>query len=390
MLIIVIFLIKHIAGPGIITELMRAPYGGETRIFSAQIDTNFKGETGKKNVDITIRPEGLTEDEKIKRVEITKKNLGYLILGQNDDLDHVTSSLDLVMVDFDTGVEVAWKSENDEILDDDGNINLLIVRENDRIGLDADLRLDEITDSVRFDITFGKPVIGSALTDAIDASVDNTVKDIYENNQGKIVNLPTKTSDGVSLIWYNRSSSEIFMQILVILIIASIVYLSRYNSINKKIEEIKDSMSRDFPEFINKLVLLLNAGMIVTTAFEKITEDYNNRINKNEKKHLYEELCMMDQNIKSANIGFLSELNKMTGRSGVRDLMRFNSIIVDNIDKGSTLVDKLQSECDLLWSGRIKSAEEKGRLAETKLTFPMVLQLLVLIIITIAPAAMEM
>ena len=70
--------------------------------------------------------------------------------------------------------------------------------------------------------------------------------------------------------------------------------------------------------------------------------------------------------------------------------MRFSAILADNIDKGSALAEKLTQESDMLWNLRKKRAEEKGRLAETKLTFPMVLQLLVVILITVAPAAFEM
>ena len=58
--------------------------------------------------------------------------------------------------------------------------------------------------------------------------------------------------------------------------------------------------------------------------------------------------------------------------------------------KGVNLTEKLESESDILWTQRKKIAEEKGRIAETKLTFPLALLLLVLILITAAPAIMEM
>ena len=54
------------------------------------------------------------------------------------------------------------------------------------------------------------------------------------------------------------------------------------------------------------------------------------------------------------------------------------------------MTEKLESESDILWTQRKKIAEEKGRIAETKLTFPLALLLLVLILITAAPAIMEM
>ena len=36
----------------------------------------------------------------------------------------------------------------------------------------------------------------------------------------------------------------------------------------------KDSIVCDLPDFINKILLLLNAGMVVHTAFIKTIDDY--------------------------------------------------------------------------------------------------------------------
>ena len=77
-------------------------------------------------------------------------------------------------------------------------------------------------------------------------------------------------------------------------------------------------------------------------------------------------------------------------RLAIKEFTRITSIITDNQYKGVNLTEKLESESDILWTQRKKIAEEKGRIAETKLTFPLALLLLVLILITAAPAIMEM
>ena len=64
-------------------------------------------------------------------------------------------------------------------------------------------------------------------------------------------------------------------------------------------------------------------------------------------------------------------------------------MISDNWNKGTALAEKLESENEILWNSRKKIAEEKGKLAETKLTFPLMILLIVLIMIVIAPALME-
>ena len=66
------------------------------------------------------------------------------------------------------------------------------------------------------------------------------------------------------------------------------------------------------------------------------------------------------------------------------------NIITDNQFKGVDLSDKLESERDLLWEQRKKLAEERGRAAETKMAFPLAILLLVLILITAAPAMLQM
>lgn len=390
LLLAVTSIVKVFSGSDMAIDLKRSPYEGESKTVTTEIEAEYNGETQKRNAEIVIQPKGLTEKEKEERIEKTKENLPTLIIGDNYNLNSLTSNLDLVTIDPETGVEISWKSSNEELVSDEGEVNSLVAKEKETVILDAQFRIDETTDALKLSVGFGVPKTGKELESAINASVNNVVTSLGENNSGNKLTLPSKTPEGVSLKWKTADTTGMVTQIALLVLVGVCIYYSRYSFLNKRIKETKESVARDFPDFINKLVLLLNAGMVVTAAFSKITLDYRNRSNKGEKKHLYEEFCTMEDNINNANSGFLEELNDIAQRSGIRDVMRFNTIIVDNIDKGSALVEKLQSESQILWTGRIKMAEEKGRLAETKLTFPMVLQLLVLIIITIAPAAMEM
>ena len=84
------------------------------------------------------------------------------------------------------------------------------------------------------------------------------------------------------------------------------------------------------------------------------------------------------------------ELREFARKSGIKELIRVANIICDNVSKGTGLTEKLQAESEILWMNRKKNCEERGRLAETKLTLPLVIFLLVLIVITIAPALLEL
>jgi tight adherence protein C len=57
-----------------------------------------------------------------------------------------------------------------------------------------------------------------------------------------------------------------------LIVLAAIIYFTD-NELNEKIKKRRLSIQLDFPVFLNKLILLVNAGMTVTKAWEKIVAD---------------------------------------------------------------------------------------------------------------------
>ena len=92
--------------------------------------------------------------------------------------------------------------------------------------------------------------------------------------------------------------------------------------------------------------------------------------------------------MKSVNSSFDVEFRDFARHSGVRELLRLSNIITDNVNKGTELIDKLEQESAFMWHMSKKQVEERGRVAESKMTFPMAVMLLALILVTSAPAFM--
>ena len=141
------------------------------------------------------------------------------------------------------------------------------------------------------------------------------------------------------------------------------------------------------PGFNNQLLLLLNSGLIFYDAFGRIAEGYERR--QDEKTFFTEMIAEIKKKSTLAGNSLVAVLDDYGKRLAIKEFTRITSIITDNQYKGVNLTEKLESESDILWTQRKKIAEEKGRIAETKLTFPLALLLLVLILITAAPAIME-
>lgn len=216
---------------------------------------------------------------------------------------------------------------------------------------------------------------------------DNVNLDLSERK----VSLPAKLETGESITWHVEETSQTNTLTIAVMMAGAVIllYRERNSAIRRKEAEERESVLRQLPGFINRLVLLLNAGLVINSAFERAVEE-SIAVKKDNGDYFYTSLREIYTSMKTANGSMVQELKAFARRSKVQELMRVSNIINDNVNKGTELTGKLQSESELLWIGRKKRCEEIGRLAETKLTFPLILFLLVLIVITIAPALLEL
>jgi tight adherence protein C len=217
-------------------------------------------------------------------------------------------------------------------------------------------------------------------------------KAVYELNGDTTVRtvvLPNELKDGTRIFWVPKKSYNGWIMLFVLIIGCYAIYHNRDAGLGKTEKAAKESVLRELPEFVNKLVLLLNAGLILSGAFYKIVSDYE-RIRGGENNYFYGQLAHVMAKCNETNGSIQYEIRSFAVRTGVVEFMRLSNIINDSMTKGSDLITQLKMEGDGLWAARRKQIEEKGKLAETKLTLPLVILLLVLLMITISPAMMEM
>lgn len=205
----------------------------------------------------------------------------------------------------------------------------------------------------------------------------------------KRILLPTKLKSGATIKWTRVKSTNSVLILMLTAVALILTYCNRFAIVKKQREREKASVLKQLPEFVNRLVLLLNAGLVLNAAFEKSVEE-TIEFNINEGDYFYDNMLGIYNSMQKANGSLDNEFREFAKSSGVRELMRIANILSDNINKGVELNKKLENESEMLWMSRKKKCEELGRLAETKLTLPLVMFLMVLIVITIAPALLEL
>ncbi|HWQ77680.1 MAG TPA: type II secretion system F family protein [Anaerovoracaceae bacterium] len=379
-----------------ITEIKRPAFGDPAESIPVEARMKYKEYELARDVTLKVKPKKLTEPEKQALLLDYKTRLEGLILGENRDPEHISKPLNLVERDMATGITVSWSSDHPKLISETGEIDLIGAKNGQTVELLADLSLDEASDSRVIRLKLDTEAAEEDYVRSMAGRLEESVTRLVKAEDFADVSLPGELGEGVEVRWSTDKDNNGVFITAAFLIVVVIAYLKRYDQINKEIKETEESIIKDLPEFINKLVLLLNAGLVVSTAFSKIAGDYEayyhggktGKLRK--KRYLYEELLEMEKRVDRSNASLIKELKEFSRRCGVREMVRLTAVISDNWNKGSALAEKLEGEGELLWIGRKKRAEEKGRLAETKLTFPLMILLMVLIMVTIAPAMLEM
>lgn len=189
--------------------------------------------------------------------------------------------------------------------------------------------------------------------------------------------------DAVYFIVLANGSINLFMIILGLIAGIATYFLSdslQEEQFKKRTKEIK----YDFPEFLTQLVLLINAGLTIERAWGKILE----HIDKN--TVLATEMTKTYNDMRS-NKSISKCLNDLSRRCKVKEISKFTSIILQNINKGSSdmvfMLQQLSEEC---WIERKLAAKQRGEEASSKLLFPMMLMLLAVFAVVLVPAMMQM
>jgi tight adherence protein C len=153
--------------------------------------------------------------------------------------------------------------------------------------------------------------------------------------------------------------------------------------LDDRYKERKFKLERDFPDFLSKLVLLINAGLNVRQAIERIVTEAP------KDAPLYSELLDVLTDIR-AGVSENEAFSDFAERCKIKQITNFVSILQQNMKLGGSQMlfelRRMGTEC---WELRKNVAKQLGETASSKLMIPLVLMLLAVILICVAPVIIE-
>lgn len=189
------------------------------------------------------------------------------------------------------------------------------------------------------------------------------------------------------IIFFTFVSTQIEADITFVIFSISTVVLLFYamdKQLDEKVKKRRRDIQIELPEFINKLVLLVNAGMTVSGAVEKIVKE-------NRKDTVfYRELGIVFNAINSGD-SEIRAYEEFARRCRVHEVTMFAATLVQNLRKGNDqLVTVLKLQANACWESRKNVAKKLGEEASTKLIFPMMLIFAAILIMIMSPAVFQL
>lgn len=171
-----------------------------------------------------------------------------------------------------------------------------------------------------------------------------------------------------------------------IMVLVALLLLMEDSRLKNRVKNRRLEIQMEFPNFINKLILLLNAGMTMSKAWEKISLDRT----EGSKSTLYSEIDKTVAEIKAGK-NEAEAYGQFAKRVKAPEISRLMSSIIQNTKRGGNelvLTLRLQSaEC---WEMRKNATRRLGEEASTKLLFPMMIMFLAILIVIVTPAILSM
>ena len=357
-------------------DLKRDPYGQAARVEKAVLTiTDEQGSLSKK-ITIRIPSRDMTQEEAELMLEEAEEQLMKTVDG--------TLIREKITLPGVVGqVTVKYLSLSPDLIRSDGLLLKEPGEEQRELFLRATLEAGGYTRKVLLQLN---QICLADLTE--EERIDLLAKQIedgrfLDNDQ---MNLPerTVTGEAVSLSPAIDPHPE---KVFLILLLLPVLWVYQEQEARKLWKERDEKMMLKFPEFVGELMILSRAGLSLPLCLIRIGQDYRKQREKGEKIDvLYEEIARIGEEI-AEGISFREAVRQMGERTAVPRIRQLCHILIQNERRSNVyLLDRLTELSEEAWEGRKQRVRELSETADTRLVFPLVLMMAVVLMVVLAPS----
>lgn len=307
-------------------------------------------------------------------------------LGDNISADHVSEKVELCETLQHGLVQVTWMITPDNLIDMEGHIQeeQLMGEGGTMAMVTAELSCGDYRADYEFPI---------CIYPEEKSREERLAQQIYDHIRQQeeylpVIELPEEL-DGQKISWQYPRTYTLWIFAGLGVVAAVCMSLTEKERQRRDYKQRNKRLLMDYPDIVSRLGLLLEAGMSLPMAWERLSQNYERkRKDKERRREGYEEMLITLHELQDG-MGERRALEQFGERCGVAQYRRFASILTQNMRKGTAGIGAILSkEAADAFLQRRNMAQKLGEEAGTKLLFPMMLMLLVVMVILIVPACM--
>lgn len=349
---------------------------------SVQLQAKVEG----KEHEVTVQVPK-TEYSKEKLEEKFTEAINYIdhtYLGENSSAQKVSQPLNLIGAVPDNAISVTWNLGSSGLIELDGSVVNDDIDESQQVQITAILSYGDIERSIVKMLTI-LPMQRTKEELFWKEWQNQLEKNTKESASEQYLELP-QTIKGTDITYREEKTSITYTILVMVVFFIIIIPLLSENGVRKEVLRREEELRNAYPDFVEHFVLLIGAGLNIKGAWERIVNDYLKGQARDCRKYLYEEMLVsmreMDNGISEARAYEL-----FGKRTGLLQYMKFCTLIVQNLKKGSDdLLKVLEYEVADAFRERKENAKTLGEKAGTKLLLPMMLMLLIVFVLILYAA----
>ncbi len=364
----------------------------------------LRGSYGEGEEEYELKVSGLGDEEEMISLTVSERKytdqelqvlfselaeqLPVIMAGDNKDLDNVDRDLYLPdSVDGFEGIRLSWYPEDLDLISYKGELKAEITGP-EETGLSLVMKGGDISEEYFYRIRLIPAVYteDEQLRRELISSIEKADK---RNREGEFLELPTEVSG--RKVSYSPAGDMTPMLIMTLSITAALLlWLRPAEEERKKQRERKESLRRDYPELVTRLLLYTGAGLTIKNAWISICGDMEEIDGDGLTRPLTGELRRTVNDMEKG-VPESRAFPEFGRRCGLRCYQRLAAILEQGRKNGDrNLRERLRFEMDEAYEERKNRALRTGQEASTRLMLPLFISFAAIMLIVMAPSLISL